>query len=166
VLTKQLERKLLPNARRAAEVCKRMGVDPGTYVDAQVMYAPIIRGYPSLTPEQLCSKDSMIYVQDFIALRGTRHYDREFETECGMLALCLENGWSEQLALYNSTFDFSPYFRILITAERDENIIKQYGNLASQILRNDPELVKFLKTVKSKEGKGLDFSRIPNFKYE
>lgn len=166
VLNTTFEHQLKPYAKKAAELCLQMRVDPGTYVDAQVTFAPVIRPYTSLTPQQLCSKDSKIYVKDYIALAGNRHVDREFETECRMLSNCLDNGWSERLALLNSTFDLSPWFRILIASQRDEELITKYGNQASQILNNDPHLVKYLKSIKSKEGKGLDFSRIPDFKHE
>ena len=164
VLNNSLERQLKQPAREAANLCKSMKVDPKTYVDAQVTFVPIIRGYGSLTPQQLCSKDSKRYVMDYIALEGDRFVDREFETECTMLSQCMDSGWSERLALLNSTFDFSPWFRILMASECDEELITQYGRLASQILNNDRDLVQYLKTIKTKEGKGLDFSRIPDFK--
>jgi len=62
VPNKSLERQLQRPAKYAAEVCKDMKVDPKTYVDAQVLFAPILKGYTSLTPQQLCSKDSRNYV--------------------------------------------------------------------------------------------------------
>ena len=164
VLNQSLERQLQRPARAAAEVCKTMKVDPRTYVDAHVMFSPVLRGYTSLTPQQLCTRDSKIYVTKFIETSDARCYKDEFITECRMLGQCLESGWVERLALLNSTFDFSPWFRILICSERDEEIINHYGRLASQILNNDKDLVKYLKTIKSPEGKGLDFSRIPDFK--
>jgi hypothetical protein len=160
VLNQSFERRLRPNARKAAEVCKELKVDPATYVDAHIMYSPILRGYTNLTPEQLCTSKSMIYVKDFIAGKGDRNIAMEFETECKMLAQYIDNGWVERLALLNPTFDFSPYFRILISKDRDEEIIKQYSNQARQILANDKELVAYLKTVKSADGIVLDLSRI------
>jgi hypothetical protein len=164
LLTHGLSTQLKPFAKKAAEVCKLMKIDPATYIDAQLMYETPYRGQPGLIPAQLCGKDAKIHVTSFISLGGDRHIDREFETECRMLSQCLDSGWSERLALLNSTFDFSPWFRILIASERDEELITQYGRMASQILNNDMDLVKYLKSIKSKEGYGFDFSRIPDFK--
>ena len=164
VLNKSLETQLRKFVDGAAFICEDMKVDPETYMAAQLAYAPVLRGQASLTPQQLCSKDSRIYVADYIASKGDRHVDREFETECRMLAKCINSGWEERLALGNPTLDFSPWFRILLRAERDEHIIQQFGKLASQILNNDKELVNYLKTIRASSGQGLDFSRIPDFK--
>jgi hypothetical protein len=163
VLNKNLERQLQQPAKEAAGICRAMKVDPGTYVDAHVTYAPVIRGYGALTPQQLCCRESRRYVTDFIAMTGKRNVAHEFETECAILAKCMESGWKEQLALYNPTLDFSPWFRILMCSVKDDEIITKYGYSAAQILHNDKELVEYLKTVKSSDGVGLDFSRIPNF---
>ena len=164
ILTKRLEKLLERPAMLAAQVCKDLKVDPATYVTAHVTFAPVLKGQSSLLPTQLITKESKIYITNLISSRGKRHVDREFETECRMLALCLESGWSERLALLNSTFDFSPWFRILMSSVMDEELITQYGNMAAQILNNDKELVTYLKTVKSDAGAGLDFNRIPGFK--
>jgi len=166
VATKGLQKQLEKFAENAGQICIDLQIDPGTYVDAQLTYAPIIRGYSSLTPQQLCSKDSRIYAQDYVSQRGTRDPEREFETQCRIFGQALEAGWTEELCLRNPTLDFYPYFRILIRSVRDEELIKTYGNLANQTLSNDKVLVDYLKTVKSDTGVGLDFSRIPNFKNE
>src|ERR1017187_3132664 len=78
ILNKSLERQLQVHAQSAAEVCKDLNLDSKSYVAAQVMFAPVLRGYNSLTPQQLCSKDSRIYVKDYITLSGKRDYEREF----------------------------------------------------------------------------------------
>ena len=163
VPNKALEKQLRKYVDGAVEVCKSMKVDPKTYIDAQVFFAPVLRGYQSLTPQQLCSKDSKNYVLEYIAKQGNRDYKEEFITECRMLGSCLDSGWPERMALLNSTLDFSPWFRILICSTKDEEIIKKYGRLAAQVLNNDKGLVAYLKTIKSPEGKGLDFTRIPEF---
>lgn len=164
ILNASLGRQLKKYAPGAAEVCKELKIDPGTYISAQFRYSPIIRGYNTLTPQQLCSKDSKRYAMEFIALRGERDFASEFNSECAMLGTCLENGWPERLCLLNKTFDFSSWFRILMSTEIDDELIKLYGYNAAQILNNDPGLVEYLKTIKSDKGESLDFSRITGFK--
>jgi len=153
-------------AREAAKLCKEMGVDPETYVDAHIRYTQPLRGYSNMIPQQLYNKQSKIYVEDFIRLKGDRDIDAEFKTQCRLFGRCLNGGWSEHLCLLNPTFDFYPWFRILISAVRYDDVIAEYGYLAAQILNNDPELVKYLSKIRGDGDARFDFGRIPGYKHE
>ena len=157
-----LEENLRPFALKASYLCQELKVDPGTYVDAHIMFAPILKGYFALTPPQLHCSRSKQFVTEYISQK--RDISREFEVQFRLLGQCLEAGWSEKLCLSNPTIDFFPWFRILISSVKDEELIKNYGYNALQILSNDKPLVDYLKTVKSDNNEGLDFSRIPGLK--
>lgn len=159
-----LIRQLKPHAKKAADLCINMKVDPKTYISAHIRYADILKGQYNLTPPQLCCYNSKNYVTQFISLNGERNIADEFAAQCRIFADCLNAGWKEHMCLYNPSFDFYPWFRILMSAQPNKDIINKYGNQALQQLYNDRELVAYLKTIKSDTGNGLDFSRIPNLK--
>jgi hypothetical protein len=159
VLTKSLKSQLYNPVSKALAISRELEVEPKVYVAAHVYFSPLLKGYTKLTPNQLYTRDSKTYVEEY--LKFDRHIDREFETQCRILAECLDNGWKERLALLNSTLDFLPWFRVLISTERDEEIIRVYSDVATNMLRNDKPLLNYLKTIKSDSGQGLDFSRLP-----
>ena len=166
VPNKGLLRDVRKNAVNAASVCNDMQVDPETYVRAQIMFSPVLKGYQALTPQQLCSKDSRIYVTQYIATETGDDSQESFAAQCNMFSNCLDNGWTEKLCLANPSFDFASWFRILLASTPDPEVITKYGSAARQVLLNNRNLLNYLKSIKSDTGQGLDFKRIPFFKYE
>ena len=152
---------LKPYADLALGVCKELQIDATTYIESQFMFAPVLKGYTSLTPQQLCSKDSKNYVTEYLAMAGDPEPAIVFETQCRMFAQCLEGGWPENLCLANPTLDFYGWFRILMCSERDEEVIELYGEMACKSLKRNRRLFEYLKTIRSDAGKPMDFSRIP-----
>ena len=163
-LNDALEIRLAKPASEAAILCEEMGVDPATYVAAQIYAEPVIKNYSALIPRQLYTYRSKNYVTDYIASKGDRDVAREFEVQCQMLARYMDNGWTERLCLLNPSFDFSSWFRILLCTDADKEIIERYSYNAAQTLNNDKPMLDYLKTIKSETGATLDFKRIPDLK--
>jgi hypothetical protein len=147
----------------AAGLCRQLKTDAATYVRAHINNAPVLRGYTNLTPGQLFCTDSLNYVKRQLEL-DKPDYEATFATQCNIFAKCLENGWKQELCLANPSFDFSPWFRILMSPFADMELIEKYGQSAAHILNTDQDLLSYLKSVKDDNGNSFEFKRIPNIK--
>jgi len=161
ILNESLSRYLNKSVSIAAEICTELHIKPSDYVAAQRKYSPVINKYSDLTPEQLASKDSKNYALQWLELQIEESPELDFEAQCRLFADCLKHGWPERECLRNHTFNFAPWFRILISSERDDSIIDRYGRLAAIELSRNKSLVDYLKTIKGDAGRTFDFSRIP-----
>lgn len=154
------KKQLYGPAKKAAEICMQNNVTPHIYVSAQVFFSPVLKGYNSLIPTQLATKDAQRYLEEYIALHWDVEPEADFRSQCDRYVHYIENGWDPALCLKNESFDFMSWFRILMYPTKDEELIKKYGAAARQQLLMQPKLLEFLKTVES-EGEKLDFTRIP-----
>jgi hypothetical protein len=160
VLMPSFKKQLYTHAKKAAETCIKNNVTPHIYVSAQVFFSPVLKGYTSLIPTQLATKDAQRYLDEYIALHWDVSPEEEFNSQCERYVHYIENGWDPALCLKNESFDFMSWFRILMYPTKDAEMIKKYGAAARQLLLMQPKLLEFLRSVES-GGEKLDLTRIP-----
>ena len=152
-----MEKHLVP----AAQFCQENNLSPAFYVRAILAYQSPQGDSFTYMPWQVYPTAAHRYVQDYLQQNGVRDLKKEFETQCRMLGTALRNGIADYIILQNPSADFSPWFRVLMTAEPHAGIINKYGASVKQILDKDFELKTFLVNLDI-DGKKLDLGRIPN----
>jgi hypothetical protein len=150
-------------AEKAALICQRQGLDPFTYVKAQIKFWTPVNTSDQFYPQHLATKNSEANVLKYINLGNEVSYDALFNTQLRYLkgALVRTKRTLEEILL-DDCLGFEPWFRCLISDQPIPTVIKTYGYRASQQLKS-AALLDFIKGLKTTRNLSLDLERLPKY---
>ena len=133
--------------RNAVKVCKEFNISAAAYVAAVLAFQAPPNNQPSFMPWQLAPTGARTYVQDYLATCGPPNIPGLFKAQCRILGIALSNHIKDYVCLSDGANDFYPWFRVLMTAVPNLDIINKYGKEAYAQIKHNVELEVFLKNV-------------------
>lgn len=138
---------LLKALPKAADICMELNADPATYVKAQERACTSTDFFATYLHSKF-AKDNYGKYRD----KYTSDFDSVLKVQKLYLVNAIKSGRKFESVIMDDVIDFKPWFRIIISKERNEEVIDKYRDKAMAELTS--ALEKFI--IKN----GFDIARI------